>query len=101
MAMIVMVAMVVAAFVAAAAAVLAYGPLLALVTAAAAYVMYYLRVLVSPIDLRLHPEPHTTPARLLERCSLLHGHYWPSPWVFSGHLDVRFRFLLFFDFLIL
>jgi predicted alpha/beta-fold hydrolase len=51
-----------------------------------AYGLYYLVALVSRIDLR-YDKDHPGTAALLRRCSLLKGHYWPSPWIFSGHLD--------------
>jgi hypothetical protein len=53
-----------------------------------AYAAYYLLALVSRIDLRFDKD-HQGTAALLRRCSLLKGNYWPSPWIFSGHLDVR------------
>jgi hypothetical protein len=61
---------------------------LVFVGAMLAYAVYYLLALVSRIDLRFDKD-HQGTAALLRRCSLLKGSYWPSPWIFSGHLDVR------------
>jgi len=59
---------------------------LVFVGAMLAYAVYYLLALVSRIDLRFDKD-HQGTAALLRRCSLLKGSYWPSPWIFSGHLD--------------
>jgi hypothetical protein len=53
-----------------------------------AYALYYLVALVSRIDLR-YDKTHPGTAALIRRCTLLKGRYWPSPWIFSGHLDVH------------
>lgn len=62
-----------------------------------AYGAYYIVALVSHVELVRGEHRHPTTGKLLARCSLLRGRYWPSPWIFSGHLDVPLSLFISFQ----